>query len=80
MVYILVINTQTLQIKFLHDIDHIRIQIRTIQLLIFTAKFLPLPGFEPQADMLPIELSWLGTKKGSPLELNNYQLPQKFLR
>ena len=46
----------------LHDIC---IQIRTIQLLIFTEKFSPLSGFEPgppwyQADMLPIELSWLG--------------------
>ena len=44
---------------------YIHIQIRTMQLLIFTEKFSPLPGFEPgppryQADMLPIELSWLG--------------------
>ena len=47
---------------------YIRIQIRTIQLLIFTEKFLPLPGFEPGTSpvpslyMLPIELSWLGLK------------------
>ena len=44
---------------------HFGIQIRINQLLIFTEKFSPLPGFEPgthryQADMLPIELSWLG--------------------
>ena len=79
MVYISVINTQTLQVTFLHDIDllwaashvlhpescNIRIQIRTIQLVVSTEKFSPLPGFEPrpfryQANMLPIELSWLG--------------------
>ena len=30
------------------------------QLLIFIEQFLPLPGFEPWADMLPTELSWLG--------------------
>ena len=45
---------------------YIRIQIQTFQLLISTEKFTPLPGFEPgtsqyQADMLPIELSWLGS-------------------
>ena len=56
MVYISVINIQTLQITFLHDI---RIQIRTIQLLIFTEKFSPLPGFEPGTSPVPIELSWL---------------------
>ena len=44
---------------------YICIQIQRIQLLIFTEKFAPLPGFEPkppqyQANMLPIELSWLG--------------------
>ena len=50
---------------------YIRIQIRTIQLLIFTEKFSPLLGFEPgtsplyQADMLPIELSWLGNWLGN---------------
>ena len=63
MVYISVINTQTLQITFLHDIH---IQIRKIQLFIFTEKF-STPGrdLNPgpplyQGDMLPIELSWLG--------------------
>ena len=50
MVYISVINTQKLQITFLHDI---RIQIRTIQLLIFTEKFSPLPGFEPGTSLVP---------------------------
>ena len=50
MVYISVINTQTLQITFLHDI---RIQIQTIQLLIFTEKFSPLPGFEPGTSPVP---------------------------
>ena len=42
---------------------YICIQIRTIQLLNFTEKFSPLPGtwnLPYQADMLPIELSWLG--------------------
>ena len=66
MVYISVFNTQTLQITFLHDIDllwaafhvlhqhlYIRIQIRTIQLLIFTEKFSPLQGFEPGTSRVP---------------------------
>ena len=39
---------------------YICIQIQINQLLIFTEKFSPLPGFEPGTDMLPIELSWLG--------------------
>ena len=50
MVYISVINTQTLQITFLRDIP---IQIRTIQLLIFTEKLSPLPGFEPGTSPVP---------------------------
>ena len=41
-------------------------QIRIIQLLIFIEKVSPLPGFEAwptryQANMLPTELSWLGS-------------------
>ena len=32
---------------------YIRIQIQKIQLLIFTEKFLPLPGFEPRTSPLP---------------------------
>ena len=45
---------------------YICIEIRIIPLLIFTEKFSPLLGFEPgrpqyQADMLLIELSWLGS-------------------
>ena len=55
------------------------IQIQTIQLLIFTEKFSPLPGFEPgppryQADMLPIELSWLGWPVTSLVNTGNKSL------
>ena len=32
---------------------YIHIQIQTIQLLIFTEKFLPLPGFEPRTSLVP---------------------------
>ena len=57
MVYISVINTQTLQITFLHDI---RIQIWTIQLLLFTEKFSPLPWFEPGTKPICYQLSHPG--------------------
>ena len=57
MVNISVINTQTLQITFLHDIC---IQIGTIQLLIFTEKISPLPGFEPGTSPVPSQLSYPG--------------------
>ena len=59
MVHISVINTQTLQITFFHDVDllwaafHIHIQIWTNQLLIFTEKFSFLPGFEPRTSSVP---------------------------
>ena len=44
---------------------YIRIQIQTIQLLIFTEKLSPLPGIEPTTSPEPSryatnELSWLG--------------------
>ena len=45
--------TDPLAEKLLDNRLYIRIQIQTIQLLIFTGKFSPLPGFEPRTSMLP---------------------------
>ena len=46
-------HTDPLAVKLLDNRLHIRIQIRTIQLLIFTERFSPLPGFEPGTSPVP---------------------------
>ena len=59
---------------------YIQIQIRVIQLLVFTENFRPCRDLNPgplryQADMLPIELSWLGSN-----QLSNFFFFLSFLR
>ena len=47
------LEENSLAVKLLDNRLYIGIQIQTIQLLIFTEKFSPLPGFEPGTSLVP---------------------------